>query len=257
VGVTRRRPAKVVNALAPVFALMLLFGTAMPVYANDRSYYAGEQSASTYADGIDGYIRQSTSRPISGQLHANWIGVCSPTACGNTWVQTGEIQGWPDPSRSMVYTETWDACGRHNILPWGVAPANQAYYVFWDHTGWSETCPAGTPNAGQYVFEYEYAFAKGSLTNVYYHGIMGVSQGIFAARTEIQPNQTVTIGQDFFGCSGVATCWNAGYGIHYHTASGWILWTGNGGAFPPDNPPSFKQYQFNWAFETCPVNGCI
>lgn len=254
----RQRPARVLNVLAPVLAFVLLIGNAMPVYAATRYYYAGEQSASINADGIDGYIRLSTTNPLSsGQVHADWIGVCSSTACGNTWAQTGEIQGWPSLSATYVYTETTDACGRHNILPWGTAPANQAYYVLYDGWSHSETCPADTPYAGQYVWEYEYAFAKGSLTNVYYHGDMGASQGIFAARTEIQPDQSVLLNQDFFGCSGVATCGNASYGIHYHTASGWSVWTGNGGEFPPDNPPAFKQYNANWSFETCRVNGCI
>ena len=139
----------------------------------------------------------------------------------------------------------------------GLAPANQAYYVYYDGYSYYETCPATTPNAGQYVAEYEYSFARGTVGNVYYYGYMAASQGLGAARTEIQPDQTVTIGDDFYGCSGFATCGNAGYGIHYRTASGWIVWTGNGGEFTPDNPPSFEQYNANWSFETCPVNGCL
>lgn len=260
-GVQRRPSAKVVNALAPVFALMLLIGIPMPVYADGGPKYAGEQSGSIYADGIDGYIRQSTTLTLpTGKFHFNWIGVCSPTLCGNTWVQTGEVQGningYNYPSRSSVYTEMQDACGRWHFFEYGAAPANQAYYVVYDNYSYAETCPAGTPNQFQAVVEYEYAYARGSLGNVYYYGFMAAPEGIFSARTEIQPDQTVTIGQDFFGCSGVATCSNHSYAISYHRASNWIMWTGNGGTFA-DNPPAYKPYNANWSFETCPNNGCI
>lgn len=222
--------------------------------AGAASYYFGGYEGTGSHLGVDGYVRQSPTGPLtSGQHHVAYINVCQGS-CFH-WVQTGTYQGYlqnsSSPNDVHMFHENTDQCDRYTQGDNGAPPqADYPYYLTYNGTGaHNQTCPDGTPSTF-YVFE----FRKGSFANVpFYYGQLGALSGPISAETELYPSQSVPEANDYFGCSPTLTCTNTSYGLHLYDGS-FQLWT-SGANTLAGNPPHLNQKQHYWAFETC-ASGC-
>lgn len=214
--------------------------------------YAGWATATQW-QGIDGYLRQSTTAALSGsQVHADYLNICG-SGCA-TWVQTGTFQGL-DPlgngnySAVHFYYENMDACGDYYFGDKGVPPqSDYPYYLSWDGgSSYNQTC-----NNGDHQTAYVWDWRKGSLgATPFYVGDLGYSTGQASAATEV--HDAAPINDDYYGCTSTFVCTNGSYGLHVLGASGWTGLT-SALAIGPDDPPFLHTYQAYWAFRTCPAS---
>lgn len=237
-------------AVATLLTLSLVL-SATPVLAVTRAY-AGYGSNATWS-GIDGYLRQSTSVPLSGtQAHVNYINVCGLNCA--TWVQTGTYQGLSplgdhNYTAVHVYYENVDACGDYYFHDQGAAPsADYPYYLTWDGgSSYQQTCFDGSRHIA-----YLWQWRKGSVTSTpFFIGDLGFTAGQASAATEVHDG--ATIGTDYYGCDPNKACSSGGYGIHVFSGSSWSSLT-NASAIGPYNPPYLRTFHNYWAFATCPVS---
>jgi hypothetical protein len=215
------------------------------------SAYAGYVGTTTYR-GIDGYIRQSGTVPLSGlQGHAVWINLCNSTC--SEWAQTGTYQGTFEGGSSLsavhVFHENVNPCGEYtaddDLAP---ASANYPYYINDDGQGLRTlVCPDGS-----HLSAYRFLYRKGSFgATPFFTGYMSSNYNDPSAMTET--HDAPPINTDYLGCQAPGVCSNGSYAIHVYTASStWISWTGP--TDPPyhSNPPFLHTYHNFWAFATCP-----
>jgi hypothetical protein len=248
----QRKPVR--QLITAIAAAAVLLGMAAPVHADSQGYfYAGDATYNGWW-GVDGYIRQSGSTPLSLPQHHNvGFSVCEGDYCGHM-VQTGEYQGFlpysSSPSTVHMYYENFDNCGQYYQGDVGAPPQpDYAFYITYDfHGPRTGFCP--DHSAWTY---YQFEYRKGSWNSVPFHyGQLGSPYGVVVGQTEVYPSQTIPYGTDYTGCDTSMHCQSGGYGVHLYNG-GWNLWTNDEVAQPPGNPPYFHRYQTYWAWATCKV----
>lgn len=267
-----RKAARISSALMTSIALLTtLAASPLPAAAAQCTdwCYAGYFTNSTAWQGVDGYIRQSTTSPLSGNNHhADWISVCGPPSCGsNIWVQIGTYQGAiggtiPNDSISSysgvdVYTEASDQCQDRTDVDHNAPPqADYPYYVNYDGQGpHTMTCPSYSKLAGQQVQYYNYQFRDGSSNDPpIAYGTLSSAAGQVETMTELYDGPTTPTNTDYYGCSASLSCTTDSYGLHLYNGSAWLVWNANYSTSvwsPEGDPPYRHSYNTYWSWKTC------
>jgi hypothetical protein len=194
--------------------------------ASDPFTYSGVVSSGIF-EGIDGYIRASTTTAIDEPDHrADWINLCTDNCA--TWVQIGAIQGYASDAGYTIYSPTAEDMFIENQSPcyyfnadFGTPPTpDYPYYIAYDGHRTVDVC-------GHTV--YEYAFKKGSWSSSPVgYGYLPSYAGQPFSREELEwvSGSQPPSGSDKFGCDPSFNA-SSSYGIHLTNNEGstWPLWT--------------------------------
>jgi len=121
--------------------------TVPPASAAAPNYTWVELESNGVFEGVDGYIRASTTTPITSPSHRlDWVSLCTD-GCAD-WVQVGEGQGYVhgggytfySPNTEHMYYENNGICNYFNLDLGAPPSANYPYYIAYDGTRFVDAC---------------------------------------------------------------------------------------------------------------------
>ncbi len=201
------------------------------------------QHANELAHGVDGYIRKSTTVPLTAdQGSVNFISV-SPNS--SEWVQTGQMQGtvWNGSGdSSTTVTEYWERnipdCGYKMTHLGTRSHLNEAYCITIGLTAVSHPCANPARMYPIYVRIGSWTSPPvGSTYSIYqFHYAQATTEaGFLGDGDEFPP-----LGRDQFGLNDTGGV-NDGYGLHLYSGTSWILWSTSISTFVnEDQPPHYS-----------------
>jgi hypothetical protein len=220
--------------------------------------YGGWGTSAASWSGVDGYVRQSGTKPVSS-LHAVWVSLVSPNG---GWEQIGEYQGdWAggnsENSVSMYIEDRDDSClvsggmDYHPIPQGAPAAADQAYYVNRSaSTATTHTCMNGQTSLPSWPYDFRIGTYSSKPVAT---GHLSVAFSWASAMTEDQ--NAPYLNTDYVGCDPSLTCAVAGNGLHLFDGVTWRQWDTSIPVGEQNNSyaPYLHPYQLYWSFKTCPT----